>query len=425
MAATFSLERVRHHIIPAVASLIGLGVAVGIVTVPSDVLNAAVDRGGFSSVLPAAASPIGATGRTLIALLAGLLIAACGFAPQLKAMLVERVDAFARRPHAAAAGEGDTPVVRRADAHPDAPPRRPIRAASDLGDPLPIFGEEDRRSAPLPPPPERSLPDDLDRPLADFDPAAVPLRPMAPPEPVAPLAWSAESSPAAVAAAAPPVAEPVIAPAPPRFAWLAPEELDEPTVADPMPIEDRPRPIIVPTAAEPTDAAPVATIAQPEPRSAEPPMPLQIAIGEAATAQEPTPARAEADAIEPPASPFHHAAAEPSVAPQPPTQHAESFPAETPPAVPFHAAAAATPRAPTPSAPASAPEHIEDESIAGLLARLERGAAQRRIVATPPASPIPAPPSVASAPADPSPASDGAPVSLDETLQRLRRLAAG
>jgi hypothetical protein len=424
MAATFSLERVRHHIIPAVASLVGLGVAVGIVTVPSDVLNAAVDRGGFATVLPAAASPIGATGRTLIALLTGLLIAACGFAPQLKAMLVERLDAFARRPRPAASGEENAPVVRRADAHPDAPPRRPIRAASDLGDPLPIFGEEDRRSAPLPPPLERPLPDDLDRPLADFDPAAVPLRPMAPPEPVAPLAWSAEPSPA-VAAVVPPVAEPVVTPAAPRFAWLAPEEPDEPTVAEAASVEDRPRPIIVPTAqAEPTEAPPVPTFAQPESRPAEPPMPLQVAGDEVATAQEPMSTRAESDAIEPPASPFHLAAAEPLLAPQPLTQHAESFLAETPPAVPFHAAAAATPRAPTPSAPASAPEHIEDESIAGLLARLERGAAQRRIVATPPASPASAPPPVASAPVVPPPAPDAGPVSLDETLQRLRRLAA-
>ncbi|NTS64838.1 hypothetical protein HRV97_06660 [Sphingomonas sp. HHU CXW] len=420
MAATFSLERVRHHIIPAVASLVGLGVAIGIVTVPSDVLNAAVDRGGFATVLPAAASPIGATGRTLIALLAGLLIAACGFAPQLKAMLVERVDAFARRPRAAAPGEEDAPIVRRADAHPDAPPRRPIRAASDLGDPLPIFGEEDRRSAPLPPPLERSLPDDLDRPLADFDPAAVPLRPMAPPEPVAPLAWSAEPSPA-VAAVVPPVAESVVSPAAPRFAWLAPEEVDEPMIVQATSVEDRPRPIIVPTAeAEPTEAARVPTFAQPESRPAEPPMPHQVAADEVATAHEPLPTRAEADAIEPPVPPFKSAAAEPLLPPQPLTRHAESFPAEARPAVPLQNAATTTPRAVKPPAP----EPIEDESIAGLLARLERGAAQRRIVATPPASPASAPPPVASAPATPPPAPDAGPVSLDETLQRLRRLAA-
>jgi hypothetical protein len=420
MAATFSLERVRHHIIPAVACLVGLGVAVGIVTVPSDVLNAAVDRGGFSTVLPAAASPIGATGRTLIALLTGLLIAACGFAPQLKALLVERVDAFARRPRPAATGEEDAPVVRRADAHPDAPPRRPIRAASDLGDPLPIFGEEDRRSAPLPPPLERPLPDDLDRPLADFDPAAVPLRPMAPPEPVAPLAWSAEPPPA-VAAVASSVAEPMVPPAAPRFAWLAPEEPDETMIAEVASVEDRSRPIIVPMAkAEPTEAAPVPRFAQPESRPTEPPMPLQVAGDEVATAQGPMSTRAESDAIEPPASPFH-LAAEPLLAPEPLTRHAESFPAEARLAVPLQTAATSTPRAVTPPAP----EPIEDESIAGLLARLERGAAQRRIVATPSASPASAPPPVASAPADPAPPTDAGPVSLDETLQRLRRLAAG
>ena len=81
--------------------------------------------------------------------------------------------------------------------------------------------------------------------------------------------------------------------------------------------------------------------------------------------------------------------------------------------------------------PAAFASVAEDESIAGLLARLERGAAQRRIVA----APIAAPPQVSATVAEPqpapspigdaTPAEPPAPVSLDDTLQRLRRLAAG
>lgn len=392
MAATFTLERVKHHIIPAVAALIGLGVAVGIATVPSDVLNAAVDRGGFSGILPAAASPIGATGRTIIALLAGLAIAALGFVPQAKAMLVARVDAFARRPRAAAADGEEAPVVRRADAHPDAPPRRPIRAASDLGDPLPIFGEEDRRSAPLPPPAERSLPDDLDRPLADFDPAAVPLRPMAPPEPVAPLARPA----------APELAKPVSEPAPPRFAWLAPEE-PEPVLADPAPVADPPR--------STAEIAPSVTPSHIE-------KPRLVGSTDPVTEREPLQSPPESAPVDP--SPL------PLVTPAEPAA-AQSSPAVSEPLPTMLLGTAAeppveTPRLATPVEPATernfapAPEQIEDDSIAGLLARLERGAAQRRIVApTPVQSSAPVPTRV----------SDPEPVSLDETLQRLRRLAAG
>jgi hypothetical protein len=364
MAITFSLERVRHYLIPAIASLIGLGVAVGIATVPSDVLNAAVDRGGFASILPAAASPIGATGRTLLALVAGALIASLGFVPQWKAMLVDRLDAFARRlrPGLRAGAEDDAPVIRRADAHPDAPPRRPIRAASDLGDPLPIFGEEDRRSAPLPPPVEQSLPDDLDRPLADFDPAAVPLRPMAPPEPVAPLMRAPE----------PPA--PIEAPRP-RFAWLAPDEEESEAVSPAVVVDE------TPVAVEPEEVSAPAPVVNPV-------APIAPAIVHAAAVE----ASADPLATVPTELPT-----EPPVEPTPtPTQ------AATP---PQWSRSVATP---------SAAEPVEDESIAGLLARLERGAAQRRIAPAPVAPPV-----------TPDPAPEAEPVSLDETLQRLRRLAAG
>jgi hypothetical protein len=363
MASTFPLERVRHYVAPAIALLIGLGVAVGIATVPSDVLNAAVDRAGFASVLPAAASPIGTTGRTILALVAGALIAACGFAPQGKAWLVARLDAFARAPRTIVdSDEEPAPVVRRADAHPDAPPRRPIRAASDLGDPLPIFGEENQRSAPLPPPAEQPLPADLDRPLADFDPAAVPLRPMAPAEPLPPLVRRAD----------PP------APSPESFAhqeepavWA--EQADATGWGDEAEwtewVEDDRR-----------DASPPPAVA---------PAPIEVVAMK--------PARRDDDEVAPPAS------------------------------------APAAPRLVVPDTqmPTEPADTVEDESIAGLLARLERGAAQRRIVAASVAPASQMPPAAIQTPSAPPPSADAAPaqppapVSLDDTLQRLRRLAAG
>ncbi|WP_156818891.1 hypothetical protein [Sphingomonas sp. Mn802worker] len=387
MATTFPLERVRHYVLPAVAALIGLGVAIGIATVPSDVLNAAVDRAGFNSVLPAAASPIGTTGRTILALVAGALIAACGFAPQAKAWLVERLDTFARKPadsgRALHDDEEEPPVIRRADAHPDAPPRRPIRAASDLGDPLPIFGEEDERSAPLPPPAEQPLPADLDRPLADFDPAAVPLRPMAPPEPIAPLLHRPGSN----------------------------GKVDD--VA-----------IDVPEWVDASDQLPLASAESqhwPEENAwrwfedeASRPKPMAPTLDRSASGQ--------ATSIEEVAL---------GVATNPPADQQErsdiDYSDKAPAVMPTAAVASPEAQMPPPLSPklvvaSAAPRgDAPDESIAGLLARLERGAAQRRVVATP----MPAPASAPVQPPAPPPVSEPAPVSLDDTLQRLRRLAAG
>jgi hypothetical protein len=81
------------------------------------------------------------------------------------------------------------PVVRRADAHPDAPPRRPMTAA-DLGTPMMEV------TAANPVTLERSIPADLDQPLAAFDPHAILPVPMAPIRPVTPLV-QAETPPVA------------------------------------------------------------------------------------------------------------------------------------------------------------------------------------------------------------------------------------
>lgn len=92
---------------------------------------------------------------------------------------------FARRaPDSVAASDLDplpTPIIRRADAHPDARPRPPLRAGHELDMPpwaLPKVPVEQEPAAA-----ERDLPVDLDQPLAAFDPTAIPAVPLPPPVP--------------------------------------------------------------------------------------------------------------------------------------------------------------------------------------------------------------------------------------------------
>ena len=84
------------------------------------------------------------------------------------------------------AGDDGALVVRRADAHPDAPPRRPLSLA-DLGGIAP--------------------PSDLDTPLSAIDPDAIPSVPRAPVRPVAPLASGERLQIFALAVPSAPVAE--------------------------------------------------------------------------------------------------------------------------------------------------------------------------------------------------------------------------
>jgi hypothetical protein len=211
MVATHIPASLKAYLLPAVFALAGLGVAAGIATAPSETLNEMLARSGVAAVVPAAGPPIGVTGRVLLALLAGGLVAALGMAGQLKAWLAA----------APAGGDGaeKAPAVRRADAHPDAPPCRPIRAGTDLGQPLPIArGREKgaRQDDVLPfvleprAAEEQPLPADLDQPMSVFDPAAVPEAPAAPPEAVAPLFRAAPrvEVPAPDAAAPPPAITP-------------------------------------------------------------------------------------------------------------------------------------------------------------------------------------------------------------------------
>lgn len=150
-----------HGLFPAVAAgwsaaLFGLSS----LAVSAEVFGAIVVRLGLPTILPAAAPPLGMTARLLLALLlalaggvAGLVVAlglrrragsgrAPSVRPAARARTAQTAGAGTGTGTASAAGE---PAVRlrRRDAHPDAPARRPLVLTDDL---LPLVEE----AAPVP-----------------------------------------------------------------------------------------------------------------------------------------------------------------------------------------------------------------------------------------------------------------------------------
>lgn len=189
--------------IPPVGAAIAGAVTVALFTLmPAPALEAMVWNSGIAAIVPAAEPPLAITARAVLAMGGGIVVAAVTWSTL---YLLFGPGGFLDPRRARVAGQG--PAVRRADAHPDAPPRKPMTAA-DLGTPM----MEVAAAAPA----EARLPADLDLPLAAFDPAAIPA---APREPVRPV-------PSLVAVAPPPPSPaPVPAPAPaPAIAKLAPGE---------------------------------------------------------------------------------------------------------------------------------------------------------------------------------------------------------
>lgn len=156
----------RH--LPSIGGgLAGVAVALAAIALPTAWLENGVEGSGIAALLPVAAPPLGLTARAVLALGGGAVVAAVAWAALY--LMWGPGGPFAAK----ARQPGAAPVVRRADAHPDAPPRRPLSAAE----------------LPAPPPPvERDLPTDLNLPLAGFDPAAVLPVPHEPVRVLAPLA---------------------------------------------------------------------------------------------------------------------------------------------------------------------------------------------------------------------------------------------
>jgi len=218
MVAYALVQRLTPNVALALAGGAGACAVLASVVLPGALLEEMVLASGIAAFVPAAEPPLGMTARLCIGLFAGGLIALIAWMGL--SALIAWVDS-----RTAAGAEGEArPTVRRADAHPDARPRVPLRA-SDLDMPAldPVPGTEsevsvadilDLSDAALPdepviamgapsegrpvhaPLPEvQELPADLDQPLAAFDPYAIPAVPMAPPPPVRPLRRRAARAP--------------------------------------------------------------------------------------------------------------------------------------------------------------------------------------------------------------------------------------
>ncbi|ATY32169.1 hypothetical protein [Sphingomonas psychrotolerans] len=172
-------------IAPVIAGVLGGAVALAALAVPMPVLEALVMGSGLPAVFAAAEPPLGFTARAVVALGSGGFAALfCWFG---LSVLVGARSVTVGQTAAPASDAVATPVIRRADAHPDAPPRPPLLATRDLGAPFrdPPAVEPEPVAAAVPARPiEQPLPTDLDQPLSAFDPEAVPDEPM--PAPVAP-----------------------------------------------------------------------------------------------------------------------------------------------------------------------------------------------------------------------------------------------
>jgi hypothetical protein len=165
-------------IAPVIAAALGGIVALCALAVPTPMLEALVMASGLPAVFAAAEPPLGFTARAAIALGSGGFVAVLGWLGV--SMLVGSREGEARQSE----DPFGAPVIRRADAHPDAPPRPPLLATRDLGSPFRDPAPEPIVAKPRPViPAEQPLPADLDQPLSAFDPDAVPDEPM--PVPVA------------------------------------------------------------------------------------------------------------------------------------------------------------------------------------------------------------------------------------------------
>lgn len=184
---------------PLSAAILGIAAAFGVAVMPVATLEALVMDSGIAAIIHAAEPPLGLTARAMLAGGAGLIAAMLGW---FIAFILVGTRGLIVGDEAEIEDEGEyearTPIIRRADAHPDAPPRPPLRATRDLGTPfLDIHAADNENhidddalelAAPLAVPIEQPLPEDFNQPLAAFDPLAIPPVPLPKPAPVPPLA---------------------------------------------------------------------------------------------------------------------------------------------------------------------------------------------------------------------------------------------
>ncbi|MBO9711402.1 hypothetical protein [Sphingomonas sp.] len=199
---------------PLAGAALGGAVAAAALVLPAATLESVVSGSGLPSILAAAEPPLGMTARLAVAGGSGALVALVSWFGLFLLLGTRGLSLGERQP-------GHVPVIRRADAHPDAPPRAPLLATRDLGTPFlevpvgkpltagdkpvhgdgqlyrtvhldakgfePQFDMPEAEPATEAPPAEQDLPVNLDQPLAAFDPSAIPEAPMPPPVAPTPL----------------------------------------------------------------------------------------------------------------------------------------------------------------------------------------------------------------------------------------------
>ena len=294
------------------ALLVGVVAAVLLALAPHDMLESLAVDSGVAAVLPAAEPPLGVTARAVLVLGgAGGLAAIAWFG--LFLLFGDRPVSFGRD----AAQTDAVPTIRRADAHPDANPRRPLSAARDLPPPSAArlvesasadtsMTIEDAVFEPVDEPevtPEVQVPAErletfalVAEPLAQAEPELPPMLHARGPERrsgwrlAAPSAdhrdhRALDMAPTPPEPAAPrPIAAPAIAEATPE--WLQPADLRLVVPASPAaPHDDRPVPQsparasldqLIARLEQGVERAPQPTPAPPSPRPAAPPITQDI-----------------------------------------------------------------------------------------------------------------------------------------------------
>ncbi len=121
--------------IPVASAISGLIVAALILMTPNSWFEAFIIQTGLPDLVAAAAPPLGAKARIVFALIAAVTITVVAWTvlkmivdgSRRKAAFEDGIDGYQ---------DDYAPAIRRADAHPDAHPRRPLMAGHDLGEPL-------------------------------------------------------------------------------------------------------------------------------------------------------------------------------------------------------------------------------------------------------------------------------------------------
>jgi len=204
MAHSLRKSRLSATLDWGVAALACASAGFLLIAMPDDLFSGLVVRSGLPNLVAAAQPPLGGTARLAAAAAAALFAFA---------FVLSLLRALERAPASAASGadpeadrleghtevtstEAELPRLRKADAHPDAPARRPIQAGRELGEPAPeIETAEDEllleSQVAAPDPAPQSLPAFL---VPQDEPSDTPVESQREPEPAAIL----ESAPEAV-----------------------------------------------------------------------------------------------------------------------------------------------------------------------------------------------------------------------------------